>query len=108
MLENLYTLDLVVSVRAASVEAMERYGNSLRPVSERRAIRQASGERTVYLRQAPPLSIEGLDLTEVAPLHLLLLILKDGHRSLHAHEAELSVKRLFARDRIQDDFLVTT
>lgn len=54
------------------------------------------------------LSIEALGFTEVAPLHLLLLILKDGHSSLHAPKTELAVERLFARDRIQDDFLVPT
>ena len=54
------------------------------------------------------LSTEELGFTEVASLHLLLWILKDPHRSLHSHEAELSVERFFSGDRIQDDFLVTT
>ena len=52
------------------------------------------------------LSIERLGVTEVTPLHLLLLILEDGHSSLHPHEAELSIERLLAGDRVQDDFLV--
>lgn len=52
------------------------------------------------------LSMEGLGFTEITSLYLLLLILEYGHGRLHAQEAELSIEGLFARNGVQEDFLV--
>lgn len=67
-----------------------------------RPVRHHAHGASVVLASPVPLGF-----TEVATLHLLLLILEEGHSSLHSQKAKLPVERLFARDRIQDDLLVT-